>query len=219
MYSNPTLVRALTPLLTTEAISDTSILEFIYQAESILNLGLAKRYVTPITKDSNLTGTIASTASNSTITGTSTLFLTEVFPGDILYCIDKREAYKVSSIASNTSLTISTNALYTESSSSFFVLPREMVTASMYQAAMLIVLTHFSEQAYNQETGVFNTQYTMIAKNLIDVISRGEYLNTDLTEQVSTKSAARLVTVSISNDLREYIDDCQELIINDFPGV
>jgi hypothetical protein len=89
----------------------------------------------------------------------------------------------------------------------------------MYQTAMLIVLTHFSEQAYNQETGVFNTQYTMIAKNLIDVISRGEYLNTDLTEQVSTKSAARLVTVSISNDLRTYIDDCQELILDSFPGV
>lgn len=211
MYCNPTLVRALTPLLTSEAISDTSILEFIYQAESILNLGLNRRYATPITKTDNLTGTIATTAGQTGISGTSTLFTTEVFPGDIIYCIDTREALKVSSITNATTIVASAAALYTETSSSFFIMPREIVTASMYHAAMLIILSHFSEQAYNQETGRFNTQYDAIAKSLIMQISKGDYYNTDLTAQSESKNNARLPYINTSGDVRTFIDDSQDI--------
>ena len=84
MYCNASLVRGLTPLLTTEAISDENIREFIYQAESILNNGLGKRYAVPISVKSNLSGTIAITANNGTLTGSNTSFLSEVYPGDII---------------------------------------------------------------------------------------------------------------------------------------
>jgi len=211
MYCNPTMVRALTPLLTTEAVTDSQILEFIFQAESILNLGLARRYSTPITAVTNLTGTIATTASQTGITGTSTLFTTQVFPGDVIYCIDTREALKVSSITNATTIVASAAALYSESSSSFFVIPREIVTASMYHAAMLIILCHFSEQAYNQETGRFTTQYNAIAKDLITQISKGDYYNTSLTAQADSKNNARLAYINTTSDVRTFIDDSQDV--------
>lgn len=219
MYSNPGLVRKLTPLLTTEAISDSDILEFINQADSILNQALAKRYVVPVTAKISLTGAIAITAGSATITGSGTAFLSELYPGDIICALDTREVFKVLSIASNTSLTVTSNALYSDASSTFFVMPREIVTASQYYSAMLIILTHFSEQAYNQETGAFNNQYALIAEKLIDSISSGDYLNVNLAKQSDSASAARYIIVNTANDIRSFTDDAEKLIIESFPGV
>ena len=219
MYCNASLVRGLTPLLTTEAISDENIREFIYQAESILNNGLGKRYAVPISAKSNLSGTIAITANSATVTGSNTSFLSEVYPGDIIQVNDTREALKVLSVASNTSLTASSNAVYTDASSSFFVIPRDIVTAAMYLTAMLIILTHFSEQAYNQDTATFNTQYSLIAKDLIESITKGDYLNTDIVKQVDSKNANRYITVTTSGDIRSFVNDSESLILESFPGV
>jgi hypothetical protein len=220
MYTNASLVRNLTPLLTTEAIATDKIVEFIFQAESIINMGLAKRYATPIVRD-NLTGTISTTTNNATVTGSGTAFLTELLPGDVIQVGKTKEAIRVLSIASNTSLTGSSAGAvdYSTSGSNFFVIPREIVTVSTYYTAMLIILAHFSEQAYNQQTGQFVTQYNMIAEPLLKEIVAGDYLNTDLTEQTATKNAKRYITVNTSSDIRSFVNDAEDLIIESFQGV
>ena len=88
-YSNAYCIRQLTPLL--NAISDKSIMIFNRKAESSFNPLIASRYKIPVQKAVNLTGTITVIDGNRTVTGTSTLFTTEVFPGEMIYINKTRE--------------------------------------------------------------------------------------------------------------------------------
>ena len=65
------------------------------------------------------TGTITSNTANATVTGVGTSFLHQLCPLDIIYNLDYQLIGTVSSVASNTSLTLVANAAITVSGSSF----------------------------------------------------------------------------------------------------
>lgn len=56
-----------------------------------------------------LTGTVAVTAASKVVTGTSTLFLSEVAEGDLIQVDDTKEVRRVDVVLSNTSLTVDDN--------------------------------------------------------------------------------------------------------------
>lgn len=225
MYCNPTTVRELTPLLTTEAISDAQIINFINRAESKLNLHLGRRYQIPIAKNDNLTGTVSVVQGTTTVTGSGTDFSSEVSVGDYIYIVSTKEALRVSETGGG-ALTVSSNALNTASGSAFFVMPSEIVTASEYLSAKLIVQTHFSEQDYNQETQTFDQSYNDVAMDIINSICgnsipdrlpgdiRSDYYNTDLVPQATGNNNARLVYVNTTNDARQIIDNISANIVS-----
>ena len=62
-------------------------------------------------------------------------------------------------------------------------------------------------------------QYSLIAKDLIESITKGDYLNTDITKQVDSKNANRYITVTTSGDIRSFVNDSESLILESFPGV
>jgi hypothetical protein len=218
MYCNANTVRELTPLLTTEAITDTKIRDFIRRAESKLNLHLGRRYVVPIVKNDNLTGTISISAGSTTINGSGTDFSNEIAVGDYIYPLTTKEAMKVTAVG-GTALTVSANAVNAVSSSSYFVLPPEIVTASEYLSAKLIVQTYFSEQGYNQETSTFDSVYNEVAMDIINSICgnsilerkpseiRSDYFNTDLQTQSTGNNNARLVYINNTNAARQRVDE------------
>lgn len=66
------------------------------------------------------TGTIDTFTYSNGVNGTGTLFLSQLVVGDVLYSVDGYTIGTVQSIASNTSLTLTTNALYAVSAGQFF---------------------------------------------------------------------------------------------------
>lgn len=218
MYCNASTVRELTPLMTTECISDAKIRNFIVRAESKLNLHIGRRYQIPIVKNDNLTGTISISSGNNTITGSGTDFINEIKVGDYIYPSSSNEAMRVETVTA-LNLTVSADAVNTVSSSSFFVLPPEIVTASEYLSAKLIVQTYFSEQDYNQETQTFDESYNAVAMDIINSICgnaildrkpgdiRSDYYNTDLVPQATAKNNARLVYIGNTNTARTRVNE------------
>jgi len=85
-----------------------------------------KKSVLEIRND--LTGTVSTTTGDATVTGTGTLFLTELVVGDTIRVTDTSEVLKVLSIASNTSLEATTNASNNEASSALVRLINRQIT-------------------------------------------------------------------------------------------
>lgn len=85
-----------------------------------------KKSVLEIRND--LTGTVSTTTGDATVTGTGTLFLTELVVGDTIRVTDTSEVLKVLSIASNTSLEATTNASNNEASSALVRLIARQIT-------------------------------------------------------------------------------------------
>jgi hypothetical protein len=84
-----------------------------------------------------IVGTVATTSGSPTVTGTSTLFLTQVFPGDKL--VIGANTYTVSVVTNNTSITLTGNAAASVSlvvakvvkaASDFFAAPVTSITVS-----------------------------------------------------------------------------------------
>lgn len=226
MYTNAFSVRELTPLLNANKPTDSEIRGFIKRAESIINQWIAKRYLTPIQKANNLTGTISTIKASSdldviespynTITGSGTSFLSEVKALDMIYVVSTGEALKVLSVESDTSIICTSNACIDSTDSEFFIIPDTLVTCSEYMTAQLILISHFSEKAYNQETETFFRQFDMIAKSLIESLRNGSYFDNTLVTQSDTNTNARLVYVGIDNDVRSYVDNNLSISTNNW---
>lgn len=225
MNTNAYSVRQLTPLLASDKPNDAEIRAFIKRAESSINIHLAKRYFVPVEKLVNLSGTISTSKADEDIdpiespynivTGSGTKFLTELSVLDTIHVNKTKEALKIKSITSDTELIVESNACNTSTSSTFFVIPESLVTISEYLTAQLILITHFSEKAYNQETERFNKQFEYFAKDILNVIKNGQFLDSTLRLASDNESLARLGYVGINNDVRTYTDNnlaiCQSL--------
>ena len=223
MYSNASLVRVLTPLLTTETITDAQIRDFISMADAKLNLHLGRRYVVPVVKQTAylLTGTISMSASSNSITGTGTDFTNEILVDDYIYPTKTRETLKVSNVSAST-ITTSSDSINGFTASTWFIIPTEIVTASRYYAAKLIVQTHFSEKDYNQDTSTFDKTYNALAMDIINTICANsvasmnakpntvpmsDYYNSELQTQSTSNNNARLVYINNSNSSRQRNDE------------
>jgi cellobiose-specific phosphotransferase system component IIB len=88
-----------------------------------------------------IVGTVATTSGSPTVTGTSTLFLTQVFPGDKL--VIGANTYTVSVVTNNTTITLTGNAAASVSlvvakvvkaASDFFASPVTAITVSNVEA-------------------------------------------------------------------------------------
>lgn len=107
-----------TPTITLPTVTDVT-----KQVTCILDFITTSASYPIINKVKNLTGTIAVTNGNATVTGTGTAFTTELQVGDTIPIASIE--YKVSAIASNTSLTLS--ALYAGTTASGLTVGRKML--------------------------------------------------------------------------------------------
>ena len=82
----------------------------------------SKSEISSLSAPLTLTGGVAINASSTTLNGTSTLFLSELFPGDIIRIPVGGWVFLVQSIASNTSLTVSEAPTATVSTTGFTLL-------------------------------------------------------------------------------------------------
>ncbi len=230
MYTNPYCVRQLTKLLEQSDILDKKILANIKKAESIINPMIASRYMIPIEKRQNLTGTISTVVNNERITGIGTLFTQEVKAMDMIRVNSSGEALRVDRIESDTSLIVEyeevTNAeestvysgkpLYNSTDSSFIVIPSELSTATEYEAARLILLNTTADRSRNRENGKYSflDEYEIIAKPIIDNLKEGLYYDSSLKSQLAQNSTGRNVEVfqtETTNNTVSFIEEIEDL--------
>lgn len=195
-YTYPESVRELTPLF--KALTPEIIQSFIFRAESKINRRLGGKYAIPLRKQVGYysTGQVSITTATNTLVGVSTEFTTEIVEGQMLYLVGSREAVKVQSITDNLNIVLFHDVVRTATASSFWVIPDELVVASEYLTASLLIEKEFSRQGYNQE-GVksFRNQYELLAKEEIDGLLVGNYYNSELVAQTGSKNEARAIRV------------------------
>lgn len=222
--TNPYCVRELTKLLRNGDETDLLIKSFIRKSESIINPLLAKLYLMPIQKKIDLTGLITVVADDEIVTGINTLFLSEVFPGQMLRVNANGEALRVLSIESNTNLTVEFlvggvtdindvisypgKPILSASNSSFIIIPDWLVTATEYETARLMMMNETADRAREKEDAKrsFLDEYEMIAKPIIENIKSGQYFDSSLKSQLNENNSNRLVYINSDNSSRDRID-------------
>jgi hypothetical protein len=224
LYTNAKLIRDLTPLLTQSEISDSEINRFANHFEVRFNNLIGRRYKVPVIGNAidfdsdgsrfgyKVTGTIATTQDNTTITGTSTIFNTQLFENDIIRVGIHGECFQISSINSDTSLSTNNGALNTKSGQDLYLIPPEISMVSSYYSAQAIIMEHFSEQAFNQQTESFQKNLEMFAKPSYDSLINGDLFLSQLKLQTTANNNARLVYVNSSNDRRVMIDAADTIL-------
>tara|TARA_Y100000310_G_scaffold90528_2_gene87816 strand:- start:11525 stop:12226 length:702 start_codon:yes stop_codon:yes gene_type:complete len=225
LYHNAAMVRELTPLLVASEISDAEINKFGNHFETRLNNLIGRRYKVPvlgsaiaIDSDSfrtgyKATGTVSTTQCNTTITGISTLFSTELFEDDVVRIGIYGEAFKIANVGGATTFTGNSAALNTKSTQTLYLIPQEIGMVCAYYTAEAVLMTHFSEQAFNQDTDLFQKQLEAFAKPVYDSLINGDLFFSGLTAQTTANNNARKVYINNSNDIRTMIDDADEILV------
>lgn len=212
MYSNPSTVKEIVYLYNTDSIPDIAFLGMINRAESVINSELRQKYIVPIEKLQNLTGVISTTADDNQVVGVGTLFTTELKPYDYIRLNSNGECLRVLSIEDDLTFTASSNAIYTASNSSFIDIPASFSLMSEYLSSHLIMMTYFSEKAYNQETGRYNLQFWNIYKKTLDELKDGKGYLSELKPQIAEKTTARMIEVMQTDTLTLNQDFVNEIL-------
>lgn len=220
MYTNPFLVKSCTPLFSsivssgvgTKSFFEKDFLRAILKGDSIIDLYLKPRYITPITKISSelCSGTISTTkvtnpdetqieSPYNTIIGTNTQFISELNFGDVIFIKNSKEALEVEDIISNTELRVSSNANFTASGSEFFVIPSDIVTASTFKACQLMLMFNFSEQEYSQDTRPFFEKFNSEVKPILTRMEDGDFFDSTLEERSISQNSGRFFKISNTN--------------------
>ncbi len=230
MYSNPYCTRQTTPLLEKSDVTDKRLLTFQRTAEGIINSLIASRYMTPIQKIANLTGTITTVKNDEKVIGVNTLFTEELKSGDMVRVNKSGEALRVDEVLSNTELIVEFNEpeevsnewvysgkpLFNSVTSSFIVIPEDLVTAVNYETARLALLHNTADRARNKENSkyAFLDEYEMIAKPIITNLKEGLYYDSSLKSQISGNSTGRNVEVfqtATTDNTTSFIEDIEQL--------
>ena len=137
------------------------------------------------------TGTITSSTGNATVTGTGTFFLLQFIPGDTIYSNTHVYIGTVSSIASNTSLTLTANGAVTQSPTAAFY-----GTIIPLTQAGTITTTSGSSTVTGSGTNFTSAQFPA-GSNLFD--NTGDYIGTVLSVGSTTSitlvnNAAKVVS-------------------------
>jgi hypothetical protein len=220
-YTYPESVRELTPLF--KAMTPEIIQSFIFRAEAKINRRLGGKYAIPLRKQVGYysTGLVSITGGTNSLVGVSSEFTTELIEGQMLYLVGSREAVKVQSITNDLNIVLSHDVTRTATSSSFWVIPDELVIASEYLTASLLIEKEFSRQSYNQE-GIksYRNQYELLAKEEIDGLLMGNYYNSELVAQTSSKNEARIIkaypseTMTLTQDFITEVNSKSFTLIN-----
>lgn len=216
MYSAISFIRELSPLLVDSSNpSDNDIWKFIRRAESVkINAWLGERYKVPLVPTSYLTGTITVNADSKIVTGSSTTFTSDLNVFDVVQIASSGEVVRVASIESNTQFTATSEIVTSASASSFWIMPDEIVTASEFITAYMLIDFYFAEQASNQdEVEKYIDRMLKFAGDIIDQLKNGDYINDDLTSATDAERVGE-ISYSDTSDFRELIEDNDELFID-----
>lgn len=223
LYTSVNEVKKVSVFLKDAAVSDEDIESFIIDAQSYIHQLVAKRYVIPLQPILKPSGTISTTINSNIIIGADTKFTTDlIYPNQHLYIKNSDTLVIIDSIVSDTELTIKdftfvykTNNVTTTSvkkvidkdviNSPYYLIPEEIATATKYLAAKLLLMSQFSDKAYNQDTFPFYEMYQQFADKIIKQMESGNYFNALLLEQTILNNSARLISYSI-NDFRKPLD-------------
>lgn len=215
LYTSVNEVKKVSVFLKDAAVSDEDIESFIIDAQSYIHQLIAKRYVIPLQPILKPSGTISTTINSNIIIGTDTKFTTDlIYPNQHLYIKNSDTLVIIDSIVSDTELTIKdftfvykTNNTITTSvkkvidkdviNSPYYLIPEEIATATKYLAAKLLLMSQFSDKAYNQDTFPFYEMYQQFADRIIKQMESGNYYNALLLEQTLINNSARLVGISL----------------------
>lgn len=211
-YSLPSEVWAITKIIT--ALSVPNVTDFIKDADNWIDTCLRPIYQVPIEKQSYNTGTITISSSNTTLTGTSTLFKSELRKKREfhIYVVDTDEVILVSSYTNDTAGVLAVAPSQSSTNSDFYSIPEEISLASKYLACQMIINKEFSKEAYNQEAEAYAQLYNKFAKGIIDKLEKQDYYNTDLLLQADSKNNNRLGKIVIPDtNLRNNITSAQSL--------
>ena len=168
---------------------------------------LASRYTKPPAPLSYLIGSITVYKDDKTVTGFGTTFLSDLYPGQTIQLINTGEAIRVLSIESDLSFTADSEAVNYTNGSRFWVIPEELVTASMWLSGQAAIMLYFPEKTLKQDNiEKFDQRMKIFAQPIIDELKSGDYINSYLRAQTAEQSIDRLVYVGIDNDNRERID-------------
>ena len=214
-------VRKRCKLLKQTDISDSDLMDFIYEAEAYINLLIGGSYSIPIRPLTYPSGTISVVQGNNTINGSGSLFLTEkILPGQHLFIVDSNETIVIESVANETSLKakvfsfeypnldepiLSTPINTTVSGSTYYIIPEEICTATKYLAAKLALMEHFSEQSYKQDTKAFYEKYELFAAKIINEMKSNDYINSSLVPSNVADSHGSLI-IKNTEDYRTTIN-------------
>lgn len=216
MYSASSFIRELSPLLTnTSDPTNLLITRFIRKAEaSKINAWLGSRYTIPIQPKVFPDGTIAVTNADATVTGTGTTFTDDLQVNDTIQIDGTKEVLRVLSITSDTELEATSTAVTSKSGSAWFVLPDDIVTASEFTSAYLLIIYKFAEQTSNQEeVQKYIERMNLLAGDIIEQLKSGDYINPDL-EEATSASQVNQPGYDDTSDLRSLVETNDSLFIN-----
>lgn len=217
MFSNTSFLRELSPLLV-DSTNPTDLLatKFIRKGEaSKINVWLGGRYAIPIQPKVFLDGTITVIADSNVVTGSSTTFTDDLCVNDTIQITSTKEVLRVLSIDSNTSFIATSEAVTSKAASTYWVVPDEIVTASEFISAYLLIDFYFAEQASNQEeVEKYIARFDKFVGDIIEQMSKGDYINPDLEEATSSQQSM-LPSYSDSSDLRTLIENNDTLFISE----
>lgn len=218
MYTNPRAVRQLVSLFQSTGntnslrnVTDEVLRAFIAKSDSKVNSQISSRYIVPIEviDEYKLTGTVTTTpastdtdpidGTNNILTGVGTSFTTQVFPNDMIYIMGTREALKVKSVTSDTSLLFESNSIYQATASKIFIIPESIVTVSEYYAAQMVLLSYKSDVSYEQDVMPLFNEHSKVIQPIIDELKKGRFYNTELKPQAAGKTLARFVRITQNN--------------------
>lgn len=197
IYTNVSEVRNLSKLLSTSSITDAEIKSIILDAERYVNSQLQSVYKIPVLPILSKTGLISVSASSASITGTNTLFLSELIEGDTLFINNTRECLTVLTISTNTSITANTTAITATSNSSFKVVPYQLVMATKYRATSLIEMKDYSDrviQGFGDSVKKWDNECDKFIKSYADL-----YHDSLVIQQDAVNTTARMCSV-VEND-------------------
>jgi hypothetical protein len=176
-------------------IPETTIFKHRIRAESKINSKLKSKFQTPIVvkSDYRLSGDFLTQAGSTTINGISTLFNDELMEGQTIYCMETKEPLMIKTINSNLSLELFYPAKKTTFSGHGWVIPEEIVTATEFYTASLLLQYEYSDKAYNQEGDIYQKGYHKKAMEEIDNLLNSGAYNYKLEPQLAVGNEARLI--------------------------
>lgn len=208
-YTYSEAAREKTPLF--KNITARQLNNIIREAASIIDRRLGGKYtIDPIRKRSGYysTGTVSVSKDNNVLSGSGTLFKTDsgntrALRQDDYLMLGLQEVVRVEEVQSETVAVLSHNANITLSGVDFFIIPSPLVLANQNLAASLVAAMQFSRQAYNQETTDYRAYYERMAKEQIDGLLVGNYLDVSLQPATQASGAGRIASIyeSDSNDM------------------
>lgn len=190
--------------------------EFILDTSAWIDDCLGGKYAIPLRSD-DLTGTISVNSGVASITGTSTVFNSELRQYRHYHIIveDTRELLVVDNYTSDTTLTLKYAPVLNATDSNFYFLPRSINTIVKYETARKVLQFHFSEEAYNQSTEAFQKIYETTVGSMMECLKDGSFYNTDLVEVPAGQSPARMIkVVQPRSTLANEVYDDYSLITN-----